>query len=763
MLKINYNFHTYTPYSMMPVYYFEDYEMNYIILDLETTGLHPEKGDVIIDVAAVKCTKDGIIERFQSYVNPEGKEVSDFIYKLTHTSPELLMNAPLATDVIVRLEAFLGDDYVMVGHNIAFDANVLSYYGVSIRDSQLLDTNDFATLYVEHAPSHSLEVLSAYLNFTHEGKHTAMGDVMACYHLLGYMSQQDKDRPHIREAGMTVEKVLPDWGGNAFWHVPEGMFTEKYQGPASEIVEEVELAIQEDSESYTISSALKEEAYALSLLGQSASSSVLVIPKQKITMFERFLATKEGESDYYYLPYLTSRLSINKIRQVTLRNEYLIHEAMLLLRCHILLHDHGTKVTIPKYPLSFTHRERALLGQIECGTLEEHGVIEGKVVTTYGTYFHQGLKSYLGDHKTMLYGADSREIHAIKEGTTIIYESFIQRLLGTIEANFEKSASEALMDIESLRRLLFYFFQNLVKLSTSANNAYVSYEDMVMLIEPISNSIPKAVDLLEHHIASHDLILRSGYAFRTLKDLLLRIVDPLCAASMYAYIYNNEAKVCIEPNSMEQSVNAMESMSKVDSMFLLDKAVSNSTQLGTMSSVTHSVIFDDKPLRSTTSFVEFLLSQKKTVVVTNKGSDRDQWFHELYDNHNSDDFRVLSYGQSGGGGKVEYMFEQAESGVLFLKADDFLNLRNPTNASTLCIASLPFSVMTERYFMEKYGRSSFIELALPVLEHTLLDCIYKMQRIGAKECTMYLLDDRLWTKRYCEEIRQRIQKRFDVK
>ncbi|TAK62365.1 MAG: 3'-5' exonuclease, partial [Dehalococcoidia bacterium] len=43
--------------------------MSYVALDLETTGLDPDL-DEIIEVAAVRFDARGVIDRYQSLVNP---------------------------------------------------------------------------------------------------------------------------------------------------------------------------------------------------------------------------------------------------------------------------------------------------------------------------------------------------------------------------------------------------------------------------------------------------------------------------------------------------------------------------------------------------------------------------------------------------------------------------------------------------------------------------------------------------------------------
>jgi DNA polymerase-3 subunit epsilon len=54
---------------------------HYIVLDLETTGLHPYRHG-ITEIAAVKFDGKNIIEQFHTLINPE-RHISKGIEKLT--------------------------------------------------------------------------------------------------------------------------------------------------------------------------------------------------------------------------------------------------------------------------------------------------------------------------------------------------------------------------------------------------------------------------------------------------------------------------------------------------------------------------------------------------------------------------------------------------------------------------------------------------------------------------------------------------------
>jgi DNA polymerase-3 subunit epsilon len=106
-----------------------------IVIDFETTGLSVAQGARAIEVAAVKLDGDRITDMFQSLMNA-GVPVPDKIVQITGISDAMVRKAPSSTDVMLRLNAFLGSD-PLVAHNAKFDAGFLDseLHRVQIRRS----------------------------------------------------------------------------------------------------------------------------------------------------------------------------------------------------------------------------------------------------------------------------------------------------------------------------------------------------------------------------------------------------------------------------------------------------------------------------------------------------------------------------------------------------------------------------------------------------------------------------------------------------
>lgn len=90
-----------------------------IVVDVETTGMLPEKGDRVIEIGAVKMRGQQILARFERLIRPDFL-VSREIESLTGITNNMLQDAPGSPQVIAEFVEFIGT-YPFVAHNAAFD------------------------------------------------------------------------------------------------------------------------------------------------------------------------------------------------------------------------------------------------------------------------------------------------------------------------------------------------------------------------------------------------------------------------------------------------------------------------------------------------------------------------------------------------------------------------------------------------------------------------------------------------------------------
>lgn len=95
---------------------------DYVVLDLETTGLDPSF-DEIIEIAAIRFSNGEKVSEFATLVKPENK-IDEYITQLTGITNEMVKNAPKIEKVLPELINFIGDS-VIIAHNANFDINFL--------------------------------------------------------------------------------------------------------------------------------------------------------------------------------------------------------------------------------------------------------------------------------------------------------------------------------------------------------------------------------------------------------------------------------------------------------------------------------------------------------------------------------------------------------------------------------------------------------------------------------------------------------------
>ena len=112
--------------------------MREVVLDTETTGLHPDKGDRIIEIGALELLNhipSG--NSFHTYLNPliEG-EISDEAFKIHGLTTDFLSNKPIFSEVVESLIEFIGASKLII-HNAKFDVGFINYEIQRLKNSNL--------------------------------------------------------------------------------------------------------------------------------------------------------------------------------------------------------------------------------------------------------------------------------------------------------------------------------------------------------------------------------------------------------------------------------------------------------------------------------------------------------------------------------------------------------------------------------------------------------------------------------------------------
>lgn len=156
-----------------------------VVLDFETTGLSPNRGDRAIEIGAVLIRENRIVDRFQSLMNP-GMRISSFIEGYTGITNSMLATAPPVGEVMEKFAAFMAGHY-LVAHNAGFDQRFLDTELQRLgreRCAEFACSMLLARRIYPNAPRHSLEALVRYKNLPSAGvHHRALADAEMTGHL----------------------------------------------------------------------------------------------------------------------------------------------------------------------------------------------------------------------------------------------------------------------------------------------------------------------------------------------------------------------------------------------------------------------------------------------------------------------------------------------------------------------------------------------------------------------------------------------------
>lgn len=150
---------------------------NYVVLDIETTGLNPKENE-IIELSALKVENNEIIAEFSTLVKPSGI-ISSYITNLTGISQSMTKSAPDIKEAIKLFADFCSNN-VIVGHNVKFDIgfinnNLLEFYNQPFVNDYV-DTLRLARIYLPSLPNKKLGTIAAYFNFDTTGMHRGLKD-----------------------------------------------------------------------------------------------------------------------------------------------------------------------------------------------------------------------------------------------------------------------------------------------------------------------------------------------------------------------------------------------------------------------------------------------------------------------------------------------------------------------------------------------------------------------------------------------------------
>ena len=154
----------------------------YVVFDLETTGLSPWGGDEIIEIGAMKIFGSDIdeVNHFHTLVNPK-RMIPPDATRVNGITNEMVANAPTLEEVFPKFLEFVGTAW-LVAQNARFDMSFIMKYLVQFKmkaQYEVYDTMLCSRRCFPEEDRHNLDVICQRLSLAVEQKdrHRSIGDV----------------------------------------------------------------------------------------------------------------------------------------------------------------------------------------------------------------------------------------------------------------------------------------------------------------------------------------------------------------------------------------------------------------------------------------------------------------------------------------------------------------------------------------------------------------------------------------------------------
>ena len=155
-----------------------NYVPDYVVFDLETTGIHPSF-DQVVEISAIKVTGGFVDSEFSMLVNPL-MHIPYNASAVNHITDSMVADSPTFDVAFQEFLDFIGDS-VLVGHNIQlFDLKFLyrdakKFWGKNL-GNDYVDTLPLSRKYLPELKHHTLLDLAKHYNITIKDAHRALGD-----------------------------------------------------------------------------------------------------------------------------------------------------------------------------------------------------------------------------------------------------------------------------------------------------------------------------------------------------------------------------------------------------------------------------------------------------------------------------------------------------------------------------------------------------------------------------------------------------------
>ncbi|MFZ5391356.1 MAG: PolC-type DNA polymerase III [Patescibacteria group bacterium] len=161
-------------------------DIEYVIFDVETTGMDPRAGHAVVELAGERIRQGKVVDSFDTIVNP-GRRVEAEAVAVHGISNEMILQQgkPLI-EVIPAFMLFI-EGATLVAHNAKFDLSFINKHlndlGLPSLSNPVLDTLELAKAKLMIG-SYNLGYLANHLGISQPKAHRALADVQVTREVL---------------------------------------------------------------------------------------------------------------------------------------------------------------------------------------------------------------------------------------------------------------------------------------------------------------------------------------------------------------------------------------------------------------------------------------------------------------------------------------------------------------------------------------------------------------------------------------------------
>jgi len=155
-------------------------EIEFTIFDTETTGLDPNSGDRVVEIAAIRFKGKDKLGEYQALINPR-REISEAAFRVNRISQEMLEGSPDIKKIMPEFLNFIKDS-CLCSYNAGFDMEFINnelklLHQVPLEDCVVIDILKMSRRLLPGLERYALWFIAEHLGFKNKQEHRALADV----------------------------------------------------------------------------------------------------------------------------------------------------------------------------------------------------------------------------------------------------------------------------------------------------------------------------------------------------------------------------------------------------------------------------------------------------------------------------------------------------------------------------------------------------------------------------------------------------------